>query len=151
MNTLLNVLLVIAFGLSAIFITACAYGHLTAVNNNQSVNENQILIAGDNADGTTDPIENEAESSAKTIKVTVSGKGFTPEQVSVKKGHLVKLAFYRADADNCGSEVVFPKLNIKRALPVGKTVTVSFTPTGSGEIAFACGMNMMRGKVVVTD
>ncbi len=83
--------------------------------------------------------------------MTVSRRGFTPEQVSVKKGQPVRLEFYRTDADNCGGEVVFPKLNIKSSLPVGKTVTVRFTPANTAELVFACGMNMMRGKIVVTD
>ena len=77
--------------------------------------------------------ESEAENLAKTIKVTVSRGGFAPESIEVKKGQPVKLAFFRADSDNCGGEVVFPKLNIKKELPIGKTVLVAFTPTDSGE------------------
>lgn len=84
-------------------------------------------------------------------KVTVSASGYEPSQVSVKKGQPVKLAFYRADSNNCGGEVVFSKQNITKKLPVGETVLVEFTPTEAGEIAFACGMNMFRGKVVVSE
>jgi len=36
-------------------------------------------------------------------------------------------------------------------LAVGETVVVEFTPTEAGEIAFACGMDMLRGKVIVTE
>jgi len=85
------------------------------------------------------------------IKITVSGDGYTPASIPVKKGQPVKLAFYRADADNCGGEVVFSKQNIRKKLPVGETVTVEFTPTEAGEIGFACGMDMMRGKLVVSE
>lgn len=88
---------------------------------------------------------------AGAVKVTVSGDGYEPSQISVKKGQPVKLAFYRADADNCGGEVVFSKQNIKKKLPVGETVLVELTPTEGGEITFACGMDMMRGKLVVTE
>ncbi len=83
------------------------------------------------------------------IKVTVSGNGYEPSQIKVEKGKPVKLAFYRADANNCGGEVVFPKLNVTRKLPVGETILVEFTPTEAGELAFACGMNMMTGKILV--
>lgn len=83
--------------------------------------------------------------------ITVSSDGYEPQSVSVKKGQPVKLAFYRADADNCGGEVVFTKQNIMKKLAVGETVVVEFTPTEAGEIAFACGMDMLRGKVIVTD
>jgi Cu+-exporting ATPase len=45
--------------------------------------------------------------------------------------------------------VVFPSLNIKRTLPLNEPVVIEFTPAKTGEIAFACGMNMLRGAVVV--
>lgn len=92
-----------------------------------------------------------ADVPAGATQITVSSDGYEPQSVSVKKGQPVKLAFYRADADNCGGEVVFAKQNIKKKLAVGETVLVEFTPTESGEIAFACGMDMLRGKVVVTE
>ena len=85
------------------------------------------------------------------IKITVSGDGYEPSQVPVKKGEPVKLAFYRADADNCGGEVVFSKQNIRKKLPVGETVLVELTPSEAGEITFACGMDMMRGKLVASE
>ncbi|HXG84003.1 MAG TPA: cupredoxin domain-containing protein [Pyrinomonadaceae bacterium] len=84
-------------------------------------------------------------------KITVSASGYEPASIPVKKGQPVKLAFYRPDAAGCGGEVVFSKQNITKKLPVGETVLVEFTPTEAGEIAFACGMNMLRGKVVVSE
>ena len=83
------------------------------------------------------------------IKITVSKNGYEPSEIKVEKDKPVKIAFYRADSQNCGGEVVFPKLNIRQRLPVGETVLVEFTPTDSGEISFACGMNMLKGKVLV--
>ncbi len=86
---------------------------------------------------------------AGAIKVTVSKNGYEPAEIKLEKGKPAKIAFYRADAENCGGEVVFSKQNITKKLPVGETVLVEFTPEEAGEISFACGMNMMRGKVVV--
>ncbi len=83
------------------------------------------------------------------IKVTVSGSGYEPSEIKVEKGKPVKLAFFRQDANNCGGEVIFSKLNITKKLPVGETVLVEFTPTEAGELGFACGMNMLKGKVIV--
>jgi len=88
---------------------------------------------------------------AGTIKVTVSGAGFEPEQIKVKKGESVKLAFYRADEKNCASEVVFPSLGIKKQLAVGKTTIVEVTMKDSGEINFGCGMGMYKGALVATN
>ena len=90
-----------------------------------------------------------AEKLNEPIEVTVSKAGYEPESVTVKKGQPVKLAFVRKDEENCGDELVFPKLNIKKKLPVGEIVTVEFTPEEAGEIKFTCGMDMYRGKVLV--
>jgi len=40
-------------------------------------------------------------------------------------------------------------LNIRRDLPLNTLVTIDFTPDTAGEISFACGMDMLRGTVVV--
>jgi len=93
--------------------------------------------------------ENDTVVPADAIKVTVSSDGYSPSSINVKKGQPVKLAFFRKDANNCGGTVVFEKLNIKKELPVGKTVLVEFVPKDDDEIGFACGMGMLRGKIIV--
>lgn len=102
------------------------------------------------ATGTNEPAK-AANVPPGATKITVSADGYEPASISVKKGEPVKLAFYRADSDNCGGEIVFAKQKIRKKLPVGKTVLVEFTPTEAAEIAFACGMDMLRGKLVVTE
>jgi plastocyanin domain-containing protein len=49
----------------------------------------------------------------------------------------------------CGTEIVFPSLNVTRALPLNEPVVIAFTPAQTGNIAFGCGMNMLKGAVVV--
>lgn len=84
-----------------------------------------------------------------SYKIIVNKDGFTPQQISLKSGQPLKLAFYRTDADNCASEIVFKTLNIRKKLPVGEVVTVDVPTDRGGEFAFACGMDMYRGKIVV--
>ncbi|MBA3440694.1 MAG: cupredoxin domain-containing protein, partial [Pyrinomonadaceae bacterium] len=86
---------------------------------------------------------------ADGIKVSVSSAGYTPSRIEVQKGKPIKLAFYRSDGENCGDEVVFPALNLRKKLPVGETTVVEVTPAESGELAFTCGMKMFRGTLVV--
>jgi plastocyanin domain-containing protein len=45
--------------------------------------------------------------------------------------------------------VVFGDFGIARDLPAFKTTAIEFTPEKPGEHTFACGMNMMRGKLIV--
>jgi len=92
---------------------------------------------------------NQFSAPAGAIKVMVSKRGFEPSEIKVEKGKPTQLAFYRSDGENCASEVVFPKLNITKKLPVGETVMVEFTPQETGDLSFACGMNMFKGKVIV--
>lgn len=86
---------------------------------------------------------------AEAIKVTVSKDGYTPAKLTVKAGQPVKLAFTRTDEENCGGTVVFPKLKISVKLPVGQTVLVELPAQEKGELSFACGMNMLKGTLIV--
>jgi len=83
------------------------------------------------------------------VKVIVNEQGFEPAQVTLRAGTPARLTFVRTTDKTCATEVVFPSLNIKRALPLNEAVDIEFTPAKTGEIAFACGMNMFRGVVVV--
>ena len=82
------------------------------------------------------------------VKITVKG-GYTPDVIVVKKGVPVELDFYRDEASACTEQVVFPDFRISRRLPAFETTPVRFTPDREGEFTFACGMNMVRGKLVV--
>ena len=86
---------------------------------------------------------------AQTAKVVVSEQGYEPAKVTLRAGTPARITFVRTTDKTCGTEIVFPSLNIKRALPLNQAVTIEFTPAKTGEIAFACGMNMLKGVVVV--
>ena len=85
----------------------------------------------------------------QSAKVVVNEQGFEPAKVTLRAGTLARLTFVRTTDKTCATEVVFPSLNIKRALPLNEPVQIEFTPAKTGEIAFACEMNMLRGTVVV--
>lgn len=91
------------------------------------------------------------EAHTRTVKIRVDKNGFSPSSIDAEAGHKLNLVFNRADKNNCGSTVVFAKQKIRKALPVGKDVVVSITPTESGQITFACGMGMYKGSIVVSE
>ena len=82
------------------------------------------------------------------VKITVKG-GYSPDVVVVKQGRPVRLDFYRDETASCSEQVVFRDFGIARDLPAFMTTPVEFTPDKSGEFTFTCGMNMLRGKLVV--
>lgn len=88
------------------------------------------------------------ETGMQEIKVTVKG-GYSPDVIVVKKDVPVRLNFYRDETSSCSEQVVFGDFGIARDLPAFKTTTIEFTPEKTGEFTFACGMNMLRGKLIV--
>jgi RND family efflux transporter MFP subunit len=85
----------------------------------------------------------------KNLKIIVNEQGYEPAKITLRAGVPARLTFLRTTDKTCGTEVVFPSLNIKRALPLNEAVVIEFTPAKSGDIAFVCGMNMLHGAIVV--
>jgi RND family efflux transporter MFP subunit len=85
---------------------------------------------------------------AQTAKIVLNEKGYEPATVRLRAGVPATLTFVRTTDKTCGTEVVFPSLGIKRALPLNEPVTIELTPKAES-IAFTCGMNMLSGIVVV--
>lgn len=83
------------------------------------------------------------------IHISVTASGYEPARVEVPKNKPVELWFTRSGEPNCGSQVVIPALNLKRDLPLGGSALIELPPQPSGELRFNCGMNMLRGMIVV--
>jgi plastocyanin domain-containing protein len=73
------------------------------------------------------------ESGVQEVKITVKG-GYSPDVVVVKQGRPVRLDFYRDETASCSEQVVLGDFGIARK---------------AGEFTWTCGMNMLRGKLVV--
>jgi Cupredoxin-like domain len=81
-------------------------------------------------------------------KVIVNKDGFMPNEIKIKAGDFKQLGFLRID-DNCAEEIVFPTLNIKKKLPLNELTLIDLPKNFNGELNFACGKNMMKGKLIV--
>jgi plastocyanin domain-containing protein len=88
------------------------------------------------------------ETGTQEIKVTIRG-GYSPDVIVVKKDVPVRLNFYRDETSSCSEQIVFGDFGIAKDLPAFKTTPIEFTPHKTGEFTFACGMNMLRGKLIV--
>jgi plastocyanin domain-containing protein len=89
-----------------------------------------------------------SESGVQEIQVTVKG-GYSPDVIVVKQGKPVRLDFYRDETASCSKQVIFGDFGIVKDLPAFKSTAIQFTPDKAGEFIFTCGMNMMRGKLIV--
>ncbi|HEU0172844.1 MAG TPA: efflux RND transporter periplasmic adaptor subunit [Blastocatellia bacterium] len=85
----------------------------------------------------------------QSVTVTLSERGYQPESFKLRKGVPARVTFVRKVDATCGTEIVLAEYNIKRGLPLNQPVVVEFTPAKIGEFKFACGMDMLRGKIIV--
>jgi hypothetical protein len=98
--------------------------------------------------GLRTPAGTGSQATVQTAKIVVSEKGFEPGTITLRAGAPARLTFVRTSDKTCATEVVFPSLKIKRALPLNEAVTIEFTPEKS-EMTFTCGMNMLKGTLLV--
>ncbi|HEY0868569.1 MAG TPA: efflux RND transporter periplasmic adaptor subunit [Fimbriimonas sp.] len=85
----------------------------------------------------------------ETQTVTVTNAGFDPPTISLAAGKATTVTFVRTEEGGCGEEVVFPTLNIRKELPLNEPVPIEIPAQKEGSLTFTCGMDMLRGKVVV--
>ncbi len=91
-----------------------------------------------------------AAGGGQQVNITVEG-GYSPSVVRAKKGQPLRLIFDRKEKSPCSDEVVISEFGVRRFLkPFEKTV-IEVTPTKAGTYEFACGMNMLRGRIEVEE
>ena len=92
----------------------------------------------------------ELDDGVQVVRVTVKG-GYQPEVLEVAAGVPVRILFDRQESGDCSSRVLIPDYQVNQTLPAYATTAVEFTPTTIGTVDFACGMNMLHGRIHVTE
>jgi plastocyanin domain-containing protein len=83
----------------------------------------------------------------RTVAVTADTTGYKPQRIVGKPGERLRLVFTRTAASTCIAQLVTPdKKTIE--LPMNTPVEVAVTVPATGEVGFACGMDMFHGVVV---
>ena len=86
------------------------------------------------------------------IQISVTEKGFEPESVDVPVGKPVTLVFTRKTDKTCAKEVVLTMddgKKIEKQLPLDTAVELAATFPKAGKLGYACGMDMVKGTIVV--
>lgn len=83
------------------------------------------------------------------IVVNLTENGYRPSSFRLQKGVGARVTFIRKTNATCGQEIVIPAYGVRRDLPLNQRVTVSFMPRQTGTFNFTCGMDMLRGKIIV--
>lgn len=89
------------------------------------------------------------EDGIQEITVRVEGS-YQPDVIRVEAGRPVRLIFDRREDTGCSDTVILPDLGLSKPLPAFAKTVVEFVPEQAGELGFSCGMNMYRGKLIVT-
>jgi RND family efflux transporter MFP subunit len=119
-------------------------GQLTA-----SATQSNTRLATQEALAKSSDAKAPSQTRMQSVIVTLNEKGFQPDSFKLRHGVPARVTFVRKAEATCGTEVVLADYNIKRELPFNRAVTVEFTPSKAGEFKFACGMDMLRGKIIV--
>ncbi|MGH2683392.1 MAG: heavy metal translocating P-type ATPase [Actinomycetota bacterium] len=90
----------------------------------------------------------ELRGEVQEVEVTVKG-GYSPSVIRVRQGVPLRITFDRQESGECTSEVVFSDFRLRRTLPAFARTTVELLPARSGEFGFACGMNMVHGRLII--
>ena len=87
------------------------------------------------------------DNGVRRIDVEAGKNGYSPERIAGKPGEKLVLVFKRTVEGECLAELKTPDGKVVE-LPMNKAVEVPLTVPPSGELAFACGMDMFKGVIV---
>ncbi len=82
------------------------------------------------------------------VDISVDASGYHPETISAPAKSKITLAFKRTTDSGCGQKLVIKDLDISKGLPLNEVVEIQVEVPEAGELGFACGMDMYKGKVV---
>ena len=89
-----------------------------------------------------------SEGNEQSIDVIVKG-GYSPDTIQATIGVPLRITFDRQESGSCTEKVIIPAFRIAADLPANRRTTVLFTPDVAGTFEFACGMNMVKGKLII--
>jgi len=81
------------------------------------------------------------------VAVEAGKDGYVPDKIAGKPGEKLVLTFTRTFDASCISQLKAPDGTMVD-LPLGKPVDVAVTVPQTGQVGFACGMDMFHGVVV---
>lgn len=122
---------------------------LAVWNMSNGYNLTGITFAGFGQDGVKEEkLSGELVNGERVVKITQSGSGYSPRNVTVKKDVPVKLLVNATNLYSCTASFVIPKFNIWTNFVEGVN-EINFTPIDTGPIKFSCTMGMYTGIINV--
>jgi plastocyanin domain-containing protein len=89
---------------------------------------------------------------ASKVQIAVTEKGFEPASVDVPAGKPVAIVVTRKTEQTCAKQIVLTMddgKKIEKDLPLDTPVEIAATFSKAGKLGYACGMDMLKGTIVV--
>ena len=92
----------------------------------------------------------EMQSGVQVVRIAVDASGFEPQKLELKAGVPARLLFTRTTDGTCANQVQITEFGIEKTdLPLNETVAIELTPERTGSFTFVCGMDMLKGTLIV--
>ena len=89
-------------------------------------------------------------SPVQEVHIAVTTLGYDPPQITLKTDQPIRLVFTRQADSDCASQVQSEDLGIALTdLPLGEAFSIDVDPQEAGTYTFVCGMNMLKGTLIV--
>ncbi|MFL5377374.1 MAG: cupredoxin domain-containing protein [Myxococcales bacterium] len=108
-----------------------------------------LLCAACQKSGASAPATTAKPSSGQVVAVSVTEKGFEPDHIEAAPSQPLVLRFTRKVDPTCADAVQVQGDEVRHMLPLNQAVDVKVNVPKSGELAFACPMDMYRGAIQV--
>ena len=95
------------------------------------------------------PVSTGSAGSAKVVAISVTEKGFEPNHVEATPSQPLVLRITRKADPTCADAIEVQGDPVRHMLPLNSPVDVKVKVPKSGELAFACPMDMFRGSIKV--
>lgn len=88
-------------------------------------------------------------SGPKEVRVAVTEKGFEPATIQVARNSETTLIITRKTEKTCATEAIFAESGRRYDLPLNEEVRIQLPTESATTLHYACGMDMIKGEVVV--
>jgi plastocyanin domain-containing protein len=88
-----------------------------------------------------------AADGTRIVPIEAGKDGYAPDKIPGKPGEKLKLVFTRTVDSECLAQVKVAG-GAAVELPMGKPVEIAVTVPSTGQLTFACGMDMFTGVIV---
>ena len=85
----------------------------------------------------------------RRVTISATADGYTPDKIPGAPGEKLMLVFTRTIDSSCLSQLKTPDGKMVD-LPMNQPVEVAVTVPATGEVGFACGMDMFHGTIVAS-